>query len=134
MGGLRGVTLTVRFLCELALLAALAFWGFGAGEGIGAWALGIGAPVLAAAVWGAFVAPRARWPVPAPVRVAIELVLFGVAAAALAAAGQPGAAVVLGVAGVATSLLNEAQERQAGPEDIQRRRRQAPRGPGRSDR
>jgi hypothetical protein len=61
--------------------------------------------------------------VPARVRVAIELVLFGVAAAALAAAGQPLAAVVLGVAGVATSLLNEAQERQAGPGDVQRRRR-----------
>jgi Protein of unknown function (DUF2568) len=125
MSGLRGVTLTVRFLCELAMLAALAFWGFGAAEGLWALVLGIGAPVLAAAVWGAFVAPRARWPVPAPVRVAIELVLFGVAAAALAAAGQPAAAVVLGVAGVATSLLNEVQERQAGPGDLQRRRRQA---------
>jgi Protein of unknown function (DUF2568) len=124
MSGLRGVTLTVRFLCELAMLAALAFWGFGVAEGLWGWVLGIGAPVLAAAVWGAFVAPKARWPVPAPVRVAIELVLFGVAAAALAAAGQPLAAVVLGVAGVATSLLNEAQERQAGQGDVQRRRRQ----------
>jgi hypothetical protein len=37
MRGLRGVTLTARFLCELAMLAALAFWGFGAGVGI--WAL-----------------------------------------------------------------------------------------------
>jgi len=123
MSGLRGVTLTVRFLCELAMLAALAFWGFGAGEGVWGWVLGIGAPLLAAAVWGAFVAPRARWPVPASVRLAIELVLFGVAAVALAAAGQPPAAVVLGIAGVATSLLNEAQERQAGQGDVQRRRR-----------
>ena len=55
------------------MLAALAFWGFTAGEGLLAWVLGIGAPVLAA--------------------------------------------------GVATSLLNEAQERQAGPGDLQRRRR-----------
>jgi hypothetical protein len=60
---------------------ALAFWGFGAGEGVWAWVLGIGAPV---------------------------------------------AAVVLGVAGVATSLLNEAQERRASPGDLQPRRRQAP--------
>ena len=123
MSGLRGVTLTVRFLCELAMLAALAFWGFGAGEGVGAWALGIGAPLLAAATWGAFVAPKARWPVPAPLRVAIELVLFGLAAAALAAAGQPLAAVVLGVAGVVTSLLNEAQERQEEAAGLRRRRR-----------
>ena len=118
MSGLRGVTLTVRFLCELALLAALAFWGFAAGDGLGAWLLGLGAPVAAAVVWGAFVAPRARWPVPGPVRVAIELALFAVAAAARAAAGQPVAAVVLGVAGLVTSLLNEAQERRLGPETV----------------
>ena len=43
----------------------------------------------------------------------IELALFGAAAGALAAAGQPLAAVVLGVAGLATSLLNASQERKA---------------------
>jgi Protein of unknown function (DUF2568) len=117
----RGATLTVRFLCELGMLAALALWGFGAGDGPGAWLLGIGAPALAAAVWGAFVAPKARWPVPAPVRVAIELVLFAAAAGALAAAGQQAAAMVLGVAGFASSLLNESQERRAGPDTIRRR-------------
>jgi hypothetical protein len=121
MSGLRGVTLTVRFLCELALLAALAFWGFGAADGPGGWLLGIGAPLLAAVVWGAVVAPRARWPVPGRVRVAIELVLFALAAAALAAAGEPLAAVVLAVLGVATSLLNEAQERAEGPAGLRRR-------------
>jgi hypothetical protein len=113
VSGLRGVTLTVRFLCELAMLAALGFWGFTIGGGAGAWVLGIGAPLLAAIVWGAWVAPKARWPVPIPTRVAIELVLFGAAAGGLAVAGQPLAAVVLGVAGLATSLLNAAQERQA---------------------
>jgi hypothetical protein len=114
VSGLRGVTLTVRFLCELALLAALAYWGFHVGDGAGAWVLGLGAPLLAAAVWGAFVAPRARWPVPVPARVALELVLFAAAAVALAIAGQPVLAVVLGVAALATSLLNASQERRAG--------------------
>ena len=99
----RGVTLTVRFLCELAMLAALAFWGFGAGDGLGAWL------------------PKARFPVPAPVRVAIDLVLFAAAAGALAAAAQSAAGMVLAVAGGATSLLNEVQERRAGPETIRRR-------------
>jgi uncharacterized protein DUF2568 len=106
VSGLRGVVLAARFLCELAMLAALAFWGFGAG----AWVLGIGAPLAAAVLWGAFVAPKARWPVPRPVRVAIELVLFAAAAGALAVAGQPVAAVLLGGAALATSLLNAAQE------------------------
>ncbi|HEX2375562.1 MAG TPA: YrdB family protein [Actinomycetota bacterium] len=112
MSGLRGVILTVRFLCELAMLAALAYWGFTVGEGVGAWLLGLGAPLLAAVVWGAVVAPRARWPVPIPTRVVVELVLFGAAAGALAVAGQPLAAVILGVAALAISLLNASQERQ----------------------
>ncbi len=34
MSGLRGVTLAVRFLCELAMLAALAYWGFSVGDGV----------------------------------------------------------------------------------------------------
>ena len=118
--GLRGATLTARFLCELAMLAALAFWGYVVGEGPWAWLLGVGAPVLAAIVWGAFVAPRARFPVPAPVRVRIELVLYAVAAVGLGSAGQPVAAVVLAAAGLVTSLLNDVQERRAGP-DVRRR-------------
>jgi hypothetical protein len=113
VSGLRGVTLTVRFLCELAMLAALASWGFTVGDGIGTWVLGLGAPLMAAVVWGAWVAPKARWPVPMPVRVVIELVLFGAAVGALAVAGQPVLAVVLGVAALVTSLLNASQERQA---------------------
>jgi Protein of unknown function (DUF2568) len=117
--GFRGATLTARFLCELAMLAALAFWGYVVGEGPWAWLLGVGAPTLAAVVWGAVVAPRARFPVPAPVRVQIELVLYALAAVGLAAAGQPVAAVVLGVAGLVTSLLNDSQERRAGP-DVRR--------------
>jgi Protein of unknown function (DUF2568) len=120
LSGARGATLTARFLCELAMLAALAFWGYVVGEGPWAWLLGIGAPVLAAVVWGTFVAPKARIPVSAPVRVQIELVLYALAAVGLSAAGQPVAAVVLAVAGLVTSLLNDAQERRAGP-DVRRR-------------
>ncbi len=55
---LPGATVTVRFLCELAMLAALAYWGFTVGDGACAWVLGIGAPLLAAIVWGAWVARR----------------------------------------------------------------------------
>jgi hypothetical protein len=113
VSGLRGVILAVRFLCELAMLVALAYWGFTVGDGAGAWLLGVGAPLAAAVVWGALVAPKARWPVPVPARVAVELVLFGAAAGGLAVAGQPVLAVILGVAALVTSLLNASQERQA---------------------
>ena len=50
---LRSGNLAVRLLCELGLLVALAVWGFHAGSGLAAdLVLGLGAPLLAAAVWG----------------------------------------------------------------------------------
>jgi hypothetical protein len=113
VSGVRGVILTVRFLCELALLAALAYWGLSVGNGVTAWLLGIGAPLLAAIVWGALVAPKARWPQPLQVRLVIELLLFAAAAGALAVAGQPVLALILAGAALATSLLNAAQEHQS---------------------
>jgi Protein of unknown function (DUF2568)/EamA-like transporter family len=84
--------------------------GFSIGNGVTAWLLGIGAPLLAAIVWGALVAPKARWPLPLQVRLVIELLLFASAAGALAVAGQPVLAVVLAGAALATSLLNAVQE------------------------
>jgi uncharacterized membrane protein YoaK (UPF0700 family) len=120
LSGIRGVTLTARFVCELAMLAALAYWGYVVGEGVWAWVLGLAAPAVAGVVWGTFVAPRARVPVPAPIRVAIELLLYAAAAAGLAAAEQPEAAVALGVGGLVTSVLNDVQERRGGP-DVRRR-------------
>ena len=70
-------------------------------------------PLLAAVVWGALVAPKARWRVPIPTRVMIELLLFGAAAGALAVAGQPVLALILGVTALTPSLLNASKERQA---------------------
>jgi Protein of unknown function (DUF2568) len=108
----RAATLTLRFLLELGLLAALAFWGFTVGDGVTSIVLGIGAPLLAAVIWSLFVAPKARYPVGLPVRVLIELVLFGAAAGALAAAGQPALGLAFAVLAVLTSVVNAAQEGQ----------------------
>jgi hypothetical protein len=58
--------LALRFLLELCALAALAYWGFKTGESaVAKIGLGIGAPLLAAVLWGTFVAPGA--PIPTPV-------------------------------------------------------------------
>ena len=111
MSGLRGVTLTVRFLCGLGMLVALAYWGTRTGEGVWAIVLAVAAPLAAASVWWAFVAPKARWPVPLGARVAIEFVLFGIATVALWSAGAPIPAAVLGVLAATTSVLNAFQER-----------------------
>lgn len=111
MSGLRGSVLALRFLCELGMLAALMFWGFHEGEGSWAFVLGIGAPAVAAAIWGLSVSPKATQPVRLVVRLSIEIDLFTVSALALWFAGQPVLGVVLGVLGVGTSLVNAWQER-----------------------
>ncbi len=62
--------------------------------------LGIGTPLLAALVWGTFIAPRASVPVPTPVWLLLQLVIFG-----LAAAGRPELALALVVAVVLNGAL-----------------------------
>lgn len=92
----------LRFLLELGALAALAYWGFATQDGAPAWILGLGAPLAAAVFWGLLVAPKARFRVRRPWRVVLGLVVFGLAAAALADAGSSVLALVF--AGLA--LLN----------------------------
>ncbi len=94
----------LRFLLELGALAALAYWGFSTQDGAAAWALGLGAPLAAATFWGLFVAPKARYPVSPSGRVVLGLVVFGLAAAALADAGRTLLAIVF----AALALLNGA--------------------------
>jgi Protein of unknown function (DUF2568) len=87
---LRSVNLGVRLLCELALLVALAVWGFHAGSGLaGDLLLGLGAPLLAAVVWGLWVAPAARRRLADPARLLVEVLLFAAGVVALAVAGFP---------------------------------------------
>jgi hypothetical protein len=75
--------LTVRFLLELAALAALGWWGATVHP-----AFSVALPLAAALLWAAFAAPKAKWPSPAG-RLAVETLVFGGAAAALAAVGRP---------------------------------------------
>jgi hypothetical protein len=98
MDALKAVNLGVRFVLELCALAALAYWGWKAGDRMPAkLLLGIGAPLVAAVVWGLFVAPKATFDVGDGLRLALELVVFGCAVAALVAAGRIGLGVALGV-------------------------------------
>jgi hypothetical protein len=78
----------LRFLLELAALAALAYWGFDQFGGVVQWLVGVGAPVAAATLWGTFVAPNASRPTVDPVRLLLELVVFGSGVAALLAPGS----------------------------------------------
>jgi hypothetical protein len=104
------LVLLVRFLLELCLLAALGYWGFETGDSTPAkWALGLGAPLLAAVVWGMFIAPKARYEVPAAVWIGLQVILFGAAALGLAAVASAqlaaAFAVVVVLHGVAMAAL-----------------------------
>jgi hypothetical protein len=87
--------LLIRFLLEICALGALGYWGFRVGDGATAKiGLGIGAPMLAAVVWGIFVAPKAALPVPGWLHLLLEFSVLGSAAVALYAVGRTSLAVV----------------------------------------
>jgi hypothetical protein len=94
---LKPLNLGLRFVLELCMLVALGIWGFSEN-----FVLGIAAPLAAAVVWGLWIAPKATRRLRDPVRLALELLLFGAAGVALAAADHPLAAAVF-LAAVALS-------------------------------
>lgn len=102
---MKALNLVLRFALELCMLAALAAWGFSLSSVFGQIALGIGTPVAAAALWGLFVAPKAARRLADPWRLAVELVLFGCAAGALAATGRSALAAAFLVVVLAQEVL-----------------------------
>jgi hypothetical protein len=103
---IQGSNLALRFLLELCALAALGYWGFHSDRGtVVKVGLGIGAPLLAAVIWGTFVAPKASVQLPGALREGLALTIFGIAAVALAAAGHPGLARAFALLAVINSLL-----------------------------
>lgn len=111
MKALQGANLGLRFLLELSAFAAIAYWGYDAGSGVWRWLLAVGAPALVAVVWALFVSPKARIELARPLRLVIEFLVFGAAALALAAAGQPILAVVFAVIAAISGTLNYVWDR-----------------------
>jgi hypothetical protein len=95
----KAANLGVRFLLELCALAALGVCGWQVPDQIVASVLlAIAAPLLAAAVWGRWVAPKAGHRLDDPARLGVELLVFGAAVVGLLVADQPGWALALAVA------------------------------------
>ena len=102
----------LAFLLELAALAILCWWGFATGAGVPASiALGIGAPLVAAVVWGLFAAPLARFSLPRAGILAVKVVVFGGATAALAVLGHPILATVFAVIVVVNLAVEQRRQR-----------------------
>ena len=103
---IKGVNLALRFLLEVCALIGLGYWGFATGSGaIAKVALGIGVPVVVAIVWGVFVAPRAPVDLPGVLVLILQVLVFGSAAAGIAATGHRTLAPAFAVVVVINAVL-----------------------------
>jgi Protein of unknown function (DUF2568) len=101
----KSVLLAVRFGLEIAALVALAYWGFTIDASTSIQViLGIGAPLLAAVVWGLFVSPKARFGSPGR-QALFEALVFGGAVLALVHAGRTVPALAFAAVAVVDSVL-----------------------------
>ena len=102
----------VRFLVELATLAAICYWGF---HDHSSWAakllLGIGGPALIAAAWGVWMAPQSTRRAPEAMRAVLELVIFAAATAALTASTGASVAIIFAVVAATNAVLDHALAR-----------------------
>lgn len=106
LSGISGVVLTVRFLTELALLGGLALAGTQLGSGVAlAIVDAVLLPLVAAAIWGLFIAPRARRRLPEPGRFLVEFALFAATGVVLVLVGWVITGIVLAVAGIGVAAL-----------------------------
>ena len=97
---MKAANLGLRFLLELCLLAALAYVGLQVNV-----VLCVLAPGVAAVIWGLFVSPKARFPLPLGWWVGVQIVLFGAAVAGLIAVGSALLGIVFGIAFAANLAL-----------------------------
>ncbi len=106
MGPARAANLLLRFLLELAALAALAYWGFSTGTTLlGDLILGAGAPLVAAVVWGTWAAPKSARRLRGGALLVVQLAVLGAGAAALVAAEEPGLGAAMAVLVVVNAAL-----------------------------
>jgi hypothetical protein len=99
-----GSLLTLRFLTELATVAALATAGALAHTAV-AWriVLAILGVALFAVIWGLAIGPRASRRLGDPLRLVVEILIFVVSAVALGLVGYPLIGIVVAVVSIATA-------------------------------
>jgi len=102
---LQHLNLALKFLLELAALAAFGLWGASIADGWAAVLLAIGLPAVVAALWGTFAAPKARRRLPLRLRAPFELGVFAFAALALWSAGSKTLAVAFAAIALVNALL-----------------------------
>lgn len=107
----------VRFLVELAVLAAIAYWGFHDHSSLAAkLVLGAGGPALVASIWAIWMAPQSDRRASERVRVVLEVAIFGSATAALALSIGATSAIIFAVLAVISALLDHTLARPRSPD------------------
>jgi hypothetical protein len=95
---MRALNLVLRFVLEVCALAALAYGGWHVPGPVWLRILAaVAFPLIAAIIWGRWVAPKASHPIPDPQRLVPEWIVFGGATVALALTGHYLLAVLLAV-------------------------------------
>ena len=102
---MRQLNLALKFLLELAALAAFGIWGASIADGAAAVVLAIGLPAAVAVVWGTLAAPKARRRLPLRLRAPFELGVFAFAALALWQAASVTAAAAFAAIAIVNALL-----------------------------
>jgi Protein of unknown function (DUF2568) len=105
MAGLKAANLGLKFVLELAAIAAFAYWGASHSPVVLAVILAVALPALFIAAWGVWAAPRSRRRLPRETRVPFELSCFALAAVALIAAGATAAGIAFGVIAAVNAAL-----------------------------
>ncbi len=102
---LASANLALKFLLEVAALAAFAYWGANTGGMPWSLLLAIATPLAVAVAWGRFAAPKSERRLPLQPRIRFELTIFTAAVLALLAAGVPTAAATLSGLVIINSVL-----------------------------
>jgi hypothetical protein len=101
-----GLNAALRFILELAGVAALAIWGWTVGDGSPLRiVLAVGAPLLLIVAWAMLIAPRSRSPLDQRTRFVVGSGLLLVAAAALWVAGSTAVAAAFAILVVVNTVL-----------------------------
>ena len=103
---MKTANLAVIFLLELAMLAAVAYWGFQATDsGLINVVLGTALPVLFIVVWARWMAPRSQTRLAGTSYVVVKSILFGIAALLLFFSGQSTLALIFVAVAVISQVL-----------------------------
>jgi Protein of unknown function (DUF2568) len=102
---LKSANVVLRFLLELCVLAAVAFWGATTSLRVPARiALAVSLPLIVAVIWALVVSPGVRIDL-GPLRLGVELVIFAAGVAALLTRGRIVLGLLLAVLYVGNKIL-----------------------------